>query len=144
MSEYQYYEFISIDNPLSRQELAELRAVSTRADISSTRFVNEYNWSDLRASPPTLMERYFDAHLYVANWGSRTVIFRFPLRAVPLSALEPYQASGVRVWATQTHSLVELDRLAEDDDGSCWDDKDALIDLLPLRQQILNFVTDLR
>lgn len=33
MSEYQYYEFAAIDRPLTRTEMAELRAVSTRAVI---------------------------------------------------------------------------------------------------------------
>ena len=31
MSEYQYYEFLAIDRPLTEDEMAELRALSTRA-----------------------------------------------------------------------------------------------------------------
>jgi hypothetical protein len=31
MSEYQYYEFVAIDRPISRQQQAELRNLSTRA-----------------------------------------------------------------------------------------------------------------
>ena len=38
MSEYQYYEFLAIDRPLSEQEQAELRELSTRARISATSF----------------------------------------------------------------------------------------------------------
>ncbi len=40
MSEYQYYEFVAIDQPLSADEQAELRAISTRALIAPTSFVN--------------------------------------------------------------------------------------------------------
>ena len=38
MSEYQYYEFLAIDRPLERSEIAELRSLSTRAEITPTRF----------------------------------------------------------------------------------------------------------
>ncbi|HET9986825.1 MAG TPA: hypothetical protein VFQ38_24830 [Longimicrobiales bacterium] len=71
MSEYQYYEFLAIDRPLTDQQLRELRAVSTRAEITPTRFTNHYEWGDLKADPARWMERYFDAFLYVANWGTQ-------------------------------------------------------------------------
>ena len=40
MSEYQYYEFRSIDRALSDGQTRELRAISTRAAISRTAFSN--------------------------------------------------------------------------------------------------------
>jgi hypothetical protein len=43
MSEYQYYEFAAIDHPLTRAEMAQLRAVSTRAEITPAGFVNTTN-----------------------------------------------------------------------------------------------------
>ena len=48
MSEYQYYEFHAIDRPLSEHERRALRACSTLATITSTRFVNHYEWGDLK------------------------------------------------------------------------------------------------
>ncbi len=42
MSEYQYYHFQAIDQPLSRQQMQELRAISTRAEITPTSFINTY------------------------------------------------------------------------------------------------------
>ena len=42
MSEYQYYEFLVLDNPLTEQHQRELRELSTRAQITATSFVNEY------------------------------------------------------------------------------------------------------
>jgi hypothetical protein len=69
MSEYRYYEFLAIDRPLSAREMDHLRAVSTRARITPVSFVNEYNWGDLRADPIDFMRRFFDAHVYLANWG---------------------------------------------------------------------------
>jgi hypothetical protein len=67
MSEYQYYEFQAIYRPLTQREMAELRALSTRAEITPNRFVNVYHYGDFRGDPRALMEKYFDAFLYVAN-----------------------------------------------------------------------------
>jgi hypothetical protein len=82
MSEYQVYEFVALDRPLTPTQMAELRAISTRADITPTRFWNEYQWGNLKADPATLVERYFDAHLYFANWGTRRLMLRLPAARV--------------------------------------------------------------
>lgn len=71
--EYQHCEFLALDRPLKKSEMAALRALSTRADITSTRFSNVYNYGDFKDSPATLMEKYLDAHVYIANWGTRTL-----------------------------------------------------------------------
>jgi hypothetical protein len=47
VSEYQSYEFVALDRPLTVAEMAELRSISTRAQITPTRFFNEYHWGDL-------------------------------------------------------------------------------------------------
>ena len=78
MSEYQYYEFQALDKPLTKQQQKELRSLSSRAEITATSFVNEYNYGDFRGEPQKLMERYFDAFCYLANWGTRRLMFRFP------------------------------------------------------------------
>lgn len=41
MSEYQCYELAALDRPLTSKQMAELRAISTRAEITPTRFWNE-------------------------------------------------------------------------------------------------------
>src|SRR5690606_14185070 len=87
MSEYQCYEFVALDRRLTSKEMAELRAISTRAEISPTRFWNEYHFGDLKADPATLLARYFDAHLYFANWGTRRFMLRLPARSVDTAAL---------------------------------------------------------
>lgn len=44
MSEYQYYEFLAVDRPLDASGLSSLRAMSTRAHITATSFINTYHW----------------------------------------------------------------------------------------------------
>jgi hypothetical protein len=70
MSEYQYYEFQAVDKPLNEKDMEALRDLSTRAQISPTSFVNEYSWGDFKGDPLKLVAKYFDAFLYVANWGT--------------------------------------------------------------------------
>lgn len=51
MSEYQYYEFSVIDNPLSDKDMRSLRNLSSRARITPTSFIIEYNWGDFKGNP---------------------------------------------------------------------------------------------
>jgi len=76
MSEYQYYEFRSIDRPLSARQMDELRKVSSRARITPGGFVNDYNYGDFRGDPDKLIDKYFDAFLHLANWGTRWLMLR--------------------------------------------------------------------
>src|SRR2546422_9329409 len=80
MSEYQYYEFRAIDRPLDKRAMGELRAITSRARITPTSLVNEYHWGDFKDDPDKLMDKYFDAHLYYANWGTRRLTLRLPRR----------------------------------------------------------------
>ncbi|MFC0432211.1 hypothetical protein [Kutzneria buriramensis] len=109
MSEYQYYEFLAIDRPLNDAEQAEVRALSTRARITATSFVNEYHWGDLKGNPSRLMERYYDAHLYVANWGTHRVMFRLPCDLLDQVVVEDYCVGDqVSAWTTHEFTLLEL------------------------------------
>ncbi|WP_290049744.1 hypothetical protein [Amycolatopsis solani] len=126
MSEYQYYEFLAIDRPLDDAEQATIRSLSTRATISATSFVNEYDWGDFKGDPRDLMERYYDAHLYVANWGSHRVMFRLPGGSLELDVVEDY-CVGVGVSAWETGEFIVLDFTSEDDDEDFDYDSESLL-----------------
>jgi len=72
MSEYQYYEFQTIDRPLSAEQQAVMRKLSSRVDLSATRAAFNYSYSDFRGEPLKVLEQHFDALLYIANWGVET------------------------------------------------------------------------
>src|SRR4051794_3314620 len=59
VSEYQYYEFRAIDTPLDERDMAALRAISSRAEITPTSLTNVYHWGDFKGDPDRLMDRYF-------------------------------------------------------------------------------------
>ena len=90
MSEHQYYEFQAIDRPLSEADRQALRDLSTRARITATSFTNSYEWGDFKGDPAKLMERWFDLHLYLTNWGSRRLMIRLPKRMVDRRFLDAF------------------------------------------------------
>jgi hypothetical protein len=137
MSEYQYYEFQAVDRPLTDGEMRELRAVSTRARITPTQFVNVYHWGDFKGSPARWMERYFDAFLYVANWGTRELMLRLPAGALDAAAAEWY-CPGDSASAWEHGDFVVLSFTSQEEGGDSWDDDGSewLSPLLPLRAEI--------
>lgn len=136
MSEYQYYEFHAVDKPLTDGQVGELRAISTRATITPTSFVNTYNWGDLQADPRRLVEKYFDAFLYVANWGSHWFTLRLPRRLCDEKAAEPFCGDeGFSVRSAGEHTILSFS--SEDEDGD-WDSGEGwLASLIPLRADLL-------
>jgi hypothetical protein len=138
MSEYQYYEFQAIDRPLSEADRQALRDLSTRARITATSFTNSYEWGDFKGDPAKLMERWFDLHLYLTNWGSRRLMIRLPKRLVDRRLLNPLlgevdcatlSVSGENLIVDISCDEVEFE---DWDDGSGW-----LAALAPLRAEVL-------
>ena len=94
MSEYQYYEFQAIDRPLSREEIQILRGYSTRARITPTSFINEYSYGSFKGNEDEWMAKYFDAFLYVANWGTRVLMLRLPAKLLSERTIRAYSRKG--------------------------------------------------
>jgi hypothetical protein len=136
MSEYQYYEFQAVDRPLTDGEMRELRAVSSRAEITPTRFVNFYTWGDFKGNPSAWMERYFDAFLYLANWGTHELMLRLPRHLLVVSTAERYclgESASARGKGDYTvlEFLSETEYPEDVDDGSGW-----LSSLISLRAEL--------
>lgn len=136
MSEYQYYEFLAIDRPLDAREQRELRALSTRARITPTHFVNTYEWGDLKGDPRALMASYFDAFLYLANWGTRQLMFRLPSSVLDLEVASRFCATNIAsAWSAGDKVIVSLTSEKEDD---YWDEsaEESLSSILPVRSEL--------
>ena len=136
MSEYQYYEFQAVDRPLDDRQMRELRAVSSRAVITPTSFTNEYNWGDFKGSPDKWMEKYFDAFLYLANWGTRRFMLRFPKRLLDAKALAAFcMGESASLKTRGDYVILSFETEIEDDD---WiEPEGSLASLMPLRSEIL-------
>jgi hypothetical protein len=119
--------------------MAELRSVSSRADITATRFVNEYNWGNFKGDPTDWIRRYFDAFVYTANWCSCEFILRVPLDCFSAKTAQDFQIAWFRIEQTETHWVIDwlldesenYDRFA-DEEGGNW-----MGQLVPLRDELL-------
>ncbi|MFH2046533.1 MAG: hypothetical protein ABIK92_15455 [Pseudomonadota bacterium] len=140
MSEYQYYEFLAIDRPLTSEEISELRALSTRAHITPVSFTNEYNWGSFSGDPDKLMQLYFDAHVYVANWMSAIFKVRVPIEALSETTIKAMSDFYIPDFtATKNHWIItwgleeseNYERFGMDD-GREW-----MVRLAPIRDELL-------
>lgn len=129
MSEYQYYEFVAIDRPLTAGQQSEVRSLSTRAHITATKFTNDYQWGNFRGDPARMMERYYDAHVYVTNWGTNQLMLRVPTKLLDATTVQPYLCDEkVEAWATSNHLI--LDFHSEDDSADLDTDPEGWLSAL--------------
>lgn len=140
MSEYQFFEFAALDRPLTTAEMRQLRAASTRADITPAGFVNAYDHGSLKARPLEWMQRYFDAFVHVSGWGARRFALRLPRDCFSAAALKPFLTAPVlevcsdkQQWILdwQLDGEEDFERFV-DDDGRAW-----MRRLVPLRAELM-------
>lgn len=137
MSEYQYYEFQSLDRPLSAAEQRALRAMSSRATITATSFRNSYDWGNFKGDPDKLIEKYFDLFLYLANWGTRRFSMRLPAGLIDIDKAREFILDEETATLRTVGNVVVLDVVRNEieddgtDDGSGW-----LAGLAPLRHAV--------
>ncbi len=132
MSEYQYYEFKAVDKPLTEKDMQALRNLSTRARITPTSLVNEYNWGDFKGNPLKLVERYFDAFLYVANWGTHWFMLKLPRQLVDADLVNKYCSGESAVIHEKGDNLI-FEFTSETGDYEWEEDEGWLSSLISLR-----------
>jgi len=138
MSEYQYYEFRAIDRMLDQDDMDALRAISTRAEITATSLTNTYHYGDFKGNIHALMDRYFDAFVYVANWGTRQLILRIPRSLLDPKIIQDYgvAAEFLELKARKDHVL--LDFQSDEEGGGEWTEGEPWMPaLVPLRDEIM-------
>jgi hypothetical protein len=137
VSEYQYYEFMAVDQPLTDKERSELRSISSRAEITATRFTNSYHYGNFKGSPARMMERYFDAHVYASNWGVYNFMLRFPRGVIHEQTLGQYDVNdALTYWITEDYLIISWQR--NDEEGGGWQEEGEgwMARLLPIREEI--------
>ncbi|WP_008317478.1 hypothetical protein [Leptolyngbya sp. PCC 6406] len=138
MSEYQYYEFQALDRALTPQEQETLQALSSRAHITPHRASFVYNYGDFRGDPEAILTKYFDAMLYIANWGTWQLMFRLPKALVDLAWFKPYEIEDAIAISTTAHHLILNIKIQEEDGMVGWVEGEGWLPrLLPLRDDLL-------
>lgn len=75
----------------------------------------------LRADPRQLIERYFDAFLYLSNWGTHRVMLRLPTALLSAETAARYcVGDAASAWQAGEHTIVDL--VAEDENGTFEED----------------------
>jgi len=138
MSEYQYYEFRAIDRPLTSEEMEDLRDLSSQAEITATSFTNTYHWGNLKGNPAAMMERYFDAFVYVANWGTHTLMLRIPRGLLDVETARVY-CDEVVVSLIGGEAHVVLEFTSREEEGA-WEDAEGetwMSSLVSIRDELM-------
>jgi len=139
MSEYQYYEWQTVDRPLNASEQREVDGLSSHMDtVTSTQAIVTYSWGDFKHDPKEVLLKYFDAFLYDSNFGSRTLLFRLPKDLVDVSSVQPYLFED-RIMLEEHGKYFVLEiQFNEDSDFFEWVESDSVLgQLTPLREQLL-------
>ena len=108
MSEYQYYEFLALDRPLTAKQRAELRSISSRAEITATRFTEYREATSVAAQHDGGLEAR-----RTGNWeATASGTFRLPARAAGTvssaqACCSPGAASEGQLGAEGEHGVVE-------------------------------------
>jgi hypothetical protein len=137
MSEYQYYEWQTVDRILTAEEQAAVNRLSSHIDVSSSRAVVTYDWGSFKHDPREVLLKYFDAHFYLADWGSLRLMFRFPRGSIDEADIEPYCVYEYISFDTiGQYQVLELDFSPED--GGWLEPTNAdLSDFISLRADLL-------
>jgi hypothetical protein len=137
MSEYQYHEWQTVDRVLTYEEQAAVNDLSSHIEVSSSRAVVTYHWSDFRHDPKQVLLKYFDAYFYLANWGSLRLLFRFPKGLLDEADLLPYCIDEFITFEKFGDYLV-LDLDFSPEDGEGWMEAEAgLSHFIRLRADLL-------
>jgi hypothetical protein len=141
MSEYQYYEFVAVAGPISDEGLRYARGCSSRAEVSRFRWRNVYHFGDFHGNEETLLKHY-DAHFYIANWGTVRLGLGIPAASLPREAVQPYLRGGERYEDTLTlkqvgeRCIVWWER--NEEGGWAWTEGERVIDeLVGIREELL-------
>jgi hypothetical protein len=138
MSEYQYHEWQAVDRVLTPEEQDAVEDLSSHIEVSSSRAVVTYNWSDFRHDPRQVLLKYFDAYFYLANWGSLRLMFRFPKGLLDEAEILTYCINEFISFETIGKYQV-LDLYFSPDDGGDWmeEEEATLSHFIRLRADLL-------
>jgi hypothetical protein len=115
MSEYQSYEFQSLDRPLSQDDQTYIRSLSSRVELTATQARFLYNYGNFRSQPEQLLDRCFDIMVYVANFGVRQLMIRLPKPLVNQETFAPYTVEHCISITTTARSLILNIQLVKDE-----------------------------
>ena len=136
MSEYQRYEWMTVDRPLTKKEQEEVDALSSHIEVSSSHAVVDYSWGNFKHDPIDVLHRFFDGFLYWANWGSPQLAFRFPRGILPGNLLDGYDLEDFASFKRyKDYDILDI-QFGEMEGPDYWSEYD-LGSLMPIREELM-------
>lgn len=136
MSEYQRYEFMTVDRPLTRDQLEAVNDLSSHIEASSTHAIIEYNWGDFKYDPIEVLREFFDGFLYWANWGSPQLALRFPHGILPADLIQAYDFDDFVTFTRHADFDILDIHFGEMEAPDEWTEYD-LGSLIPIRDELM-------
>jgi len=116
--------------------MSYLRSFSSRAHITATSFTVDYSWGSFKGDEDGWMEKYFDAFLYLANWGTHELKLRLPSRLVDPSRAKEY-CGGMSASVKEKADKVILSFVSDDEEGGEWvEGEGQLSSLISVRAEL--------
>jgi hypothetical protein len=145
MSEFQYYEFRTVNRTLTRDELKEVNTWSSRGEVTSTSATFTYNFGSFKQDPKRCLVSHFDMMLYYANYGCKRMMFRFPEKLVNLKALQQFDYNNpedyegtITITTESDYVIVDIEENKEEGFDEWTDCEHTLAAVTPLWNDILN------
>jgi hypothetical protein len=136
MSEYQRYEFMTVDRPLTRAQLVAVNKLSSHIEASSTHALIEYSWGDFKHDPIEVLHEFFDGFLYWANWGSPELALRFPHGILPADLIDGYDFEDFVTFTRHAdYDILDI-HFGEMEAPDEWTEYD-LGSLIPIRDELM-------
>ena len=138
MSEYQFYEFRTVDKPLSKKAKNEIANWSSRTNPSNTGAVFTYSYGNFPKDEIKVVEKYFDAMFYISNWGTKQLVFKLPNNLIDIRKIRQYcTENGLKLIEKQEFTLLNICIEDEEGGGEWIEGEGWLTSLLSLRNDIL-------
>jgi len=137
MSEYQRYEWMTSDRPLTGTQREAVNALSSHVEVSSTHALVEYDWSDFKHDPLQVLHDFFDGFLYWANWGAPEIALRFPHGVLPDDLLDGYDLDEFVTFRQDSdYDILDIN-FGELEAPEEWVEYE-LGSLMPLREELMD------
>jgi hypothetical protein len=146
MSEYQHYEFRTINRVLSKSELEQVKKWSSRGEVTQTSAKFVYNFGDFKQNVEKCLVGYFDMMLYYANYGCRRVMFRFPKDLVDFKKIALYEWGGddkdyehsIGIYKSDQYIIIDIEENLEDGFDEWIESDGVLAGITGLWTEIVN------
>jgi hypothetical protein len=136
MSEYQYYEFCSINKPLTSEARKEMSSLSSRANVGTHNAFYVYNYGDFRGNSDTLLLKYFDVFFYISNFGTIRLTFKYNVFQINIDEIKKYCINHVISYKQHCDDIL-LDIYIQNEEGFGWTEGEGVWqNLLPLYDEI--------